>query len=200
MFKKKNNVESESAAPAPKKKMGLIKKILIALVVILVLGAAFGGGKGKSSSKDKATDNNEVAQEQTSQVQEPESAPVEAPQSAPEGAPQPEPAPEATPEQAPVVEEQAAETILDETLIRPEFKEAMDSYEAFFDEYVETVRLYKENPTDAEILAQYSDILTREATMVKEFDEWESTDMTTAEAAYYLEVHSRIYAKLAEVA
>lgn len=200
MFKKKNNVESESAAPAPKKKMGLIKKILIALVVILVLGAAFGGGKGKSSSKDKATDNNEVTQEQTSQAQEPESAPVEEPQSAPEPAPQPEPAPEATPEQAPVVEEQAAETILDETLIRPEFKEAMDSYEAFFDEYVETMKLYESDPSNAEALMQMSDMMSKEATMLKEFDDWEKEDnMTTAEAAYYLEVHSRIYAKLAEV-
>ena len=200
MFKKKNNVESESAAPAPKKKMGLIKKILIALVVILVLGAAFGGGKGKSSSKDKATDNNEVTQEQTSQVQEPESAPVEAPQSAPEPAPQPEPAPEAVPEQAPVVEEQVAETILDETLIRPEFKEAMDSYEAFFDEYVETMKLYESDPSNAEALMQMSDMMSKEATMLKEFDDWEKEDkMTTAEAAYYLEVHSRIYAKLAEV-
>lgn len=200
MFKKKNNVESESAAPAPKKKMGLIKKILIALVVILVLGAAFGGGKGKSSSKDKATDNNEVTQEQTSQVQEPESAPVEEPQSAPEPAPQPEPAPEAAPEQAPVVEEQVAETILDETLIRPEFKEAMDSYEAFFDEYVETMKLYESDPSNAEALMQMSDMMSKEATMLKEFDDWEKEDnMTTAEAAYYLEVHSRIYAKLAEV-
>jgi type IV secretory pathway VirB10-like protein len=200
MFKKKNNVESESAVPAPKKKMGLIKKILIALVVILVLGAAFGGGKDKSSSKDKATDNNEVTQEQTSQVQEPESAPVEAPQSASEPAPQPEPAPEAAPEQAPVVEEQAAETILDETLIRPEFKEAMDSYEAFFDEYVETMKLYESDPSNAEALMQMSDMMSKEATMLKEFDDWEKEDnMTTAEAAYYLEVHSRIYAKLAEV-
>ena len=200
MFKKKNNVESESAAPAPKKKMGLIKKILIALVVILVLGAAFGGGKGKSSSKDKATDNNEVTQEQTSQVQEPESAPVEAPQSAPEPAPQPEPAPEAAPEQAPVVEEQAAETILDETLIRPEFKEAMDSYEAFFDEYVETMKLYESDPTNAETLMQMSEMVSKEATMLKEFDDWEKEDnMTMAETAYYLEVQSRIYAKLAEV-
>ena len=201
MFKKKNNVESESAAPAPKKKMGLIKKILIALVVILVLGAAFGGGKGKSSSKDKATDNNEVTQEQTSQVQEPESAPVEEPQSAPEGAPQPEPAPEAVPEQAPVVEEQAAETILDETLIRPEFKEAMDSYEAFFDEYIDFMNRYKENPTNTELLMQSADMLTKEAKMLKEFDDWEkSGDMTTAETAYYLEVHARIYEKLATVA
>jgi hypothetical protein len=104
------------------------------------------------------------------------------------------------PEQAPVVEEQVAETILDETLIRPEFKEAMDSYEAFFDEYVETMKLYESDPSNAEALMQMSDMMSKEATMLKEFDDWEKEDnMTTAEAAYYLEVHSRIYAKLAEV-
>ena len=103
-------------------------------------------------------------------------------------------------EQAPVVEEQATETALDETLIRPEFKEAMDSYEAFFDEYVETMKLYESDPSNAEALMQMSDMMSKEATMLKEFDDWEKEDnMTMAETAYYLEVQSRIYAKLAEV-
>ena len=46
-----------------------------------------------------------------------------------------------------------------------------------------------------------SDMMTKESEMLKEFDDWENDeDMTTAEAAYYLEVQSRVTAKLAEVA
>lgn len=156
-------------------KGGKLKTILIVVVALIVIGAIAGGGKKtEKTNSSNSTDKTEQVAEQKTEEQKPE-----------------EKTEDATTE---------TQTTTDETLIRDDFKQAMDSYEAFFDEYVETVRLYKENPTDAEILAQYSDILTREATMVKEFDEWESTGMTTAEAAYYLEVHSRIYAKLAEVA
>ena len=77
-----------------------------------------------------------------------------------------------------------AAAAVDETLIRPEFKEAMDSYEAFFDEYIDFMNRYKANPTNAELLMQSADMLTKEATMLKEFDDWEkSGDMTTAETA-----------------
>lgn len=83
--------------------------------------------------------------------------------------------------------------------ISEEFKAAMDSYEAFFDEYVEFMKRYKENPSDLELLTEASDMMVREADMIEEFDAWEEKDLTDAEMAYYLEVHSRIYKKLAEV-
>ena len=161
-------------------KGGKLKTILIVVVALIVIGAIAGGGKKteKTNSSNSTDKTEQVAEQKTEEKKTEEQKPEEKTE-------------DATTE---------TQTTTDETLIRDDFKQAMDSYEAFFDEYVETVRLYKENPTDAEILAQYSDMLTREATMVKEFDEWESTGMTTAEAAYYLEVHSRIYAKLAEVA
>ena len=63
--------------------------------------------------------------------------------------------------------------LIDETLISPELKAAMDSYEAFFDEYVEYMKAYNDNPTDAELLMGMSDMLAREADMIKAFDEWE---------------------------
>lgn len=36
--------------------------------------------------------------------------------------------------------------------LRPEFKEAMDSYEAFYDEYCAFMKKYMKNPTDLKLL------------------------------------------------
>lgn len=161
------------------KNKGLPKiAIIIGVILVLAIIAAIGGG-GKSK-KTETTDSSTKTEQTTEQKTEEKKTEEQQSEEKKE-------------------ETKEAETTTDETLIRDDFKQAMDSYEAFFDEYVETMRLYKENPTDAEVLAQYSDMLAREAVMLKEFDEWENEDMTTAEAAYYLEVHSRIYAKLAEV-
>ena len=85
------------------------------------------------------------------------------------------------------------------TDIRPEFKEAMDSYEAFFDEYVDFMKLYQGDPTNLDLLLGLSDMLTREAEMMEEFDDWQDEDLNSAELAYYLEVQARIYRKLGEV-
>lgn len=98
-------------------------------------------------------------------------------------------------------DESDAKESVDESAIRPEFQEAMDSYEAFFDEYVDYMKSYQNDPTNAELLMGLSDMMAKESEMLKEFDDWENDeDMTTAEAAYYLEVQSRVTAKLAEVA
>ena len=86
-----------------------------------------------------------------------------------------------------------------ETDISPEFKETMDSYEAFFDEYVEFMNTYDENTTDPELLMQYSELLSKEADMLQKLEAMDESDMTTAEAAYYAEVTARIEAKLATV-
>ena len=74
----------------------------------------------------------------------------------------------------------------------------MDSYEAFFDEYVDFINQYNSNPSDMSLLSRYSSMLSREAQMIKEFEDWKS-DCNTAELAYYTEVQGRIYGKLATV-
>ena len=81
----------------------------------------------------------------------------------------------------------------------PEFKEMMDSYEAFFDEYIAFMEKYKENPTDMSLLSELSDMLTKEAEMLKEMEGLDQSEMSAAELAYYLEVTGRIYEKLAKV-
>ena len=84
--------------------------------------------------------------------------------------------------------------------VSSDFKEAMDSYEEFMDEYVAFMKKYKENPSDLTILADYSDYMSKYSKFIKDFEKWESEDMTTEEAAYYIEVQARVNKKLLEVA
>ena len=84
--------------------------------------------------------------------------------------------------------------------IRPEFKEAMDSYEAFFDEYVAIMKKYKANPTDLSILTDYATYMGQYADMMQKFEAWENEDLNKEELAYYIDVQARITKKLLEVA
>lgn len=83
--------------------------------------------------------------------------------------------------------------------MRPEFKEAMDSYEAFYVEYCDFMEQYKENPTDMELLTGYTDMMAKAAEMSEKFDAWEESEMNDAELNYYLDVNNRITKKLLEV-
>ncbi|MBE6479759.1 MAG: hypothetical protein E7Z98_04520, partial [Olsenella sp.] len=62
----------------------------------------------------------------------------------------------------------------------------MDSYEAFFDEYVEVMKAFSDDPTNAELLMRVSDLTAQEADMMAKFEAWEDEDLTDAELAYYL--------------
>ncbi len=84
--------------------------------------------------------------------------------------------------------------------IDPDFKAAMDSYEAFFDEYVAIMKKYKENPTDLSILSDYATYMGQYADMMQKFEKWQNEDLSTTETAYYIDVQARITKKLLEVA
>ena len=84
--------------------------------------------------------------------------------------------------------------------MRTDFKEAMDSYESFMNEYCDFMKKYNANPSDTSLLADYATYMGEYATFVKEFEEWDSEEMNDTELAYYLEVQSRVTARLAEVA
>ncbi len=84
--------------------------------------------------------------------------------------------------------------------IRPEFKEAMDSYEAFYDEYCDFFEKYNENPTDVKLIAEYADIMQKAADMDDKFNEWNGEDLSPEELEYYVEVSSRVTQKMLDVA
>ena len=76
----------------------------------------------------------------------------------------------------------------------------MDSYEAYMDEYVEFMKKYNANPTDPTLISQYSTMLQKYTEQVSAFDKWNTSDMSTEEASYYIEVQARVSQKLLEVA
>lgn len=84
--------------------------------------------------------------------------------------------------------------------MRKDFKDAMDSYEAFIDEYVAFMKKYSDNPSDVSLLADYTKYMSKYADMVEKFDKWESEDLNGAELAYYIDVQARVSKKLLEVA
>ena len=97
------------------------------------------------------------------------------------------------------------ETVSDTTTelvngMRPEFKEAMDSYEAFYDEYCAFMKEYSDNPTDVTLLSKYANMLTKLAEMDSKFEAWDSENLNDAELKYYLEVSNRITSKLLDIA
>ena len=90
-------------------------------------------------------------------------------------------------------------TSVSENTIRPEFKAAMDAYEEFYDEYCDLMAQYAKNPSNLSLLGKYGQMMTKMAEVDAAFEKWNDADMTTAEAAYYLEVNGRVLQKLAKV-
>lgn len=91
--------------------------------------------------------------------------------------------------------EQIAETNSDG--IRPEFKEAMDSYEAFFDKYVDFMNNY--DSSDVTLVAKYAEYLAQYADMMDKMDKMGDDAMNDAETSYFIKVQSNVLAKLATV-
>lgn len=80
--------------------------------------------------------------------------------------------------------------------IRADFKAAMDSYEVFFDEYVEFMQAYAQNPSDVGLMLKYATFLSKYADTMEALEGWEDRDLNSAELAYYIEVTARIETKL----
>lgn len=87
-------------------------------------------------------------------------------------------------------------SVLSSTDIRPEFKEAMDSYEEFFDEYAAFMKKYAESGGSLSMLSDYMEFLDKYTETMEAMEAWEEGEMSTEEAAYYLEVTTRINQKL----
>jgi len=87
-------------------------------------------------------------------------------------------------------------SIVDFSMIDPDFKAAMDSYEAFFDEYIAFMNTCTSNPTDIALLSQMSSYMEQfEDTMTK-MNAIDSSKLNAAELAYYTQVTLRIEKKL----
>ena len=177
-----------------RKTFGIAKKTLLLLVAMASVLLCC-SGCGNLSISQETPETEKITEAITAQA-------TPAPMATPTPEATPEPAIEEEPEQMPEdpeeTEDSASEANEEDSLsgIRPEFKEAMDSYEAFYDEYCQFMTDYKENPTDMTLLLQYTEMLGRLEEMNAAFDAWESEEMSNEELAYYLEVSARIQQKL----
>ncbi|SCX32776.1 hypothetical protein SAMN02910436_02852 [Ruminococcaceae bacterium P7] len=99
------------------------------------------------------------------------------------------------PTQAP--EKQASKADTDSDSVTPSFKETMDSYEAFFDSYIEFMKKYKENPGDLTMISEYADYMSKYTDYMSKLTAIDTTTLSAADLAYYTEVHTKILKKMA---
>ena len=97
--------------------------------------------------------------------------------------------------------DEAVDYIAEKTdlVIRPEYKEAIDSYEAFFDEYVDFMTLYSESDNPFSMLAEYMEYMTKLSDCMEKLDALEDDAANNAETAYFLEAQLRINKKLLSI-
>ena len=83
--------------------------------------------------------------------------------------------------------------------IRPDFKKAMDAYEAYVDEYCEFMKKYDADSSNLTLLMEYGKMVSKLNEMTDAYDEWESEDLTDEELKYYIDVQARVSKKLIDV-
>lgn len=83
-----------------------------------------------------------------------------------------------------------------DSIIRPEIKEAIDSYESFVDEYIAFLKKMDDNSEDMNVLMDYMNYLQKLTEYEEKFTKLENEDMTAAESLYYSEVAVRCNQKM----
>lgn len=94
------------------------------------------------------------------------------------------------------MEVDVTESSVIEEPVDPEFKATMDAYEAYYDEYIEFMKLYKTKTDPADIMPQYTEMMTKYTAMSSEMQKIDPSKLDPADRAYYAEVSSRISEKL----
>lgn len=84
--------------------------------------------------------------------------------------------------------------------VDPDLKAFLDEYEAFMDDYVEFMKKYTESGSSVEMLSDYMTMMQRYADFASVAEKYNSEEMSAADAAYYLDVTTRISKKMLEVA
>lgn len=82
--------------------------------------------------------------------------------------------------------------------MRPEVKEALDAYEAFFDEYADFMEKYESSDNTVGMLLDYTKYVSEYVETMKKFEAMGDDDLNNAEMAYYLQVQMRVSQKLLE--
>ena len=84
--------------------------------------------------------------------------------------------------------------------VSPEFKASMDSYEAFFDEYIDFMKAMSEDPSNMTMLLRYTAMMAQYSETMEKLDAIDESKLSPADDAYYIEVMARIEVKLMQAA
>ncbi|MBE5854782.1 MAG: hypothetical protein E7297_05375 [Lachnospiraceae bacterium] len=85
------------------------------------------------------------------------------------------------------------------TNVDKDLKNFLDEYEKYVDKYCDFMKKYYENPGDLTLLADYSDMVNQLSEYETALEKYDSSTMSTEDAAYYLEVTTRCTNKMANV-
>ena len=83
--------------------------------------------------------------------------------------------------------------------IRPEVKEALDSYEEMMNEYCDFMEKYAESDDVVSMMGDYLEMMKVYAAASEKLDQIDEEELTDAELMYYLEVTNRVEKRLLEV-
>lgn len=88
--------------------------------------------------------------------------------------------------------------IVDQKLLRPKVKDALDAYEAYMNEYCDFMKNYNAAADKSAWMTGYFAILEKYSIAMDKLSELDEIELTDAETAYYLEVTTRVLARMSE--
>lgn len=83
--------------------------------------------------------------------------------------------------------------------VSADFKETMDEYEAFMNDYVDFMKKYENSDDTASMLADYGKMMAQYAEFTEKIDAIDEDELSDADYAYYMKVTGRVTEKLAEL-
>ncbi len=86
------------------------------------------------------------------------------------------------------------------TGLDPDMVAFLDEYETFVDNYCDLMTKYYQNPTDLTLLSEYTKMIAQLEEFSQKADQYDSSDMSAEDAAYYMEVYNRCTQKMLKVA
>ena len=89
-------------------------------------------------------------------------------------------------------------SVSDSSVVDPDLKAFLDSYEVFIDDYIEFMEKYENSDDTVSMLADYADYASKYADFVSKADAYDADKMSPVDSAYYLEVMTRCNTKLAK--
>ncbi len=157
----------------------MLKKILAMLLAFVMMLSLTACGGNKPAEPDDDGNRQERVTEEPKKTEEPEETAE----------------PEETEEPA-ETEEPTEEPTKEPAGVSADFKAAMDKYEAFIDEYITFIKKYEEEGKPASMLADYAKMMTQYSEFAAAMAEYESEELSDADAAYLIQVNARVQAKL----